>query len=322
MPSTSPPIRRRARPSRPGASRSTSGSRSRPSLRSTSQLVRSPKSEVSHTADFGLRTSDFGLRTAMIDPREVREHPERMREAIRRRKVDPQKADLDRWLVLDEQRRRLQGELDALNAEKNQLAQLGKRDPNAARARGQELRQRGRKLEVELAQITAEWQRILDWFPNWPDPQMPVGAGEEDNVEECAWIPGQGYLDQSQLGQNGHTAPLMPPLPPHAGGAEFTPQHHLDLGQRLGVIDVAQAAKFSGSRFAYLLGDLARLQFAIQRLLTDRLIADGFMPLIPPLLVRERALYGTSHFPEGRDQVYEIATEHVEEHGQLFLLGT
>src|SRR5438093_2930457 len=227
----------------------------------------------------------------MIDPRAVREHPERMREAIRRRKVDPRKADLDRWLVLDEQRRRIQGELDALNAEKNQLAQLGKRDPNAARARGQELRQRTRDLDEQLAAVTREWQTILNWFPNWPDPQMPLGEGEEDNVEECAWVPGQGYLDPSRLGKGSHTAPLMPSRPPHAGGAQFTPQHHLDIGQRLGGIDVAQAAKVSGSRFAYLLGHVAPLQFATQRPLTDRLLADGFTPLIPPLLGPERPRY-------------------------------
>ena len=245
-----------------------------------------------------------------------------MREAIRLRKVDPAHANLDRWLELDETRRRLQGELDALNAEKNKLAQLGKTDPSAARQRGQDLRQRTRALEEQQAAIAVEWQHLLDWFPNWPDPQMPRGSGEEDNVEECAWIPGRGYLDTSQLGTGTRSAQFMPQRPLYAGDAEFAPRHHLEIGQALGVIDTAQAAKVSGSRFAYLLGDLARMQFGIQRLLTDKLLEEQFTPLIPPLLVRERSLYGTSHFPEGRDQVYEIATEHVEEQSQLFLLGT
>src|SRR5207244_11513474 len=138
--------------------------------------------------------------------------------------------------------------------------------------------------------------------PNWPYPQSPRGTAEEANVEECAWIPGSGYVDQSQLGKGSHTAPLMPRLPPHAGGATFTPLHHLDIGQRLGDIDVVQAAKVSGSRFAYISGGVALLQFAIQRLLPDRLVADGFTPIIPPLLVRERSLSGTPHFPEGRAQ--------------------
>jgi seryl-tRNA synthetase len=244
-----------------------------------------------------------------------------MREVIRLRKVDPRKADLDRWLALDEQRRRLQSELDALNAERNQLAALGRTDPAAARARGQELRARTRELESELEATTQEWQSILDWFPNWPHPAMPVGESEADNVEECAWVPGRGYLDRSLLGKGAHTAPWMPQYPPHADRADFQPLHHADLGPRLG-IDTAQAAKVSGSRFTYIVGDMAVLQLAIQQLLIQKLLRDGFTPIVPPLLVRERALYGTSHFPEGRDQVYAIASHNVEEGAQLFLVGS
>jgi seryl-tRNA synthetase len=123
------------------------------------------------------------------------------------------------------------------------------------------------------------------------------------------------------LGKGAHTAPLMPAQPPHAGGVAFTPLPHWDLAPRIGV-DTVQAAKVSGSRFAYLVGNVALLQQAIQRLLTDKLVAEGFTPVIPPLLVRERALYGTSHFPEGRDQVYAIASEHFEEDSQLYLVGS
>jgi seryl-tRNA synthetase len=262
----------------------------------------------------------------MIDPREVRANPERMREAIRRRKVDPRKADLDRWLALDEQLRQARGKLDALNAEKNKLAQLGRTDPNAARQRGQELRAQSRELEELVATTEREWQGILDWFPNWPHPDMPHGEGEEDNLEECAWVPGEGYLPKDKLGRaesaTGGSAAHMPKKPVHADDKDFTAAHHADIGQRLGGVDTAQGAKVSGSRFAYILGDVARMQYAIQQLLTGRLMEEGFMPIVPPLLVRERSLYGTSHFPEGREQVYEIASHNVEEGATLFLLGT
>jgi seryl-tRNA synthetase len=108
----------------------------------------------------------------------------------------------------------------------------------------------------------------------------------------------------------------------HAEGDAFEPLHYAELGERLGGIDTLQGGKVSGSRFAYLLGDIALMQFAIQRVLTDELIRRGYTPIIPPLLVRERSLYGTSHFPEGRDQVYEIKTENVEEPLPLFLVGS
>src|SRR5262249_43248471 len=156
-----------------------------------------------------------------------------------------------------------------LNAEKNKLAQLGRQNPEAARARGQEIRQASRAIEDELGPVTQEWQSILDWFPNWPHPDMPPGDGPDDNVEECAWIPGRGYVETSALGKGSHTAPLMPRQPPHADDADFRPLPYWDLAPPIGG-DTAQAAKVSGSRFTYLIGDIALLQLAIQRILMDK----------------------------------------------------
>ena len=258
----------------------------------------------------------------MIDVKEIRANPERMREAIQLRKIDPTRADLDRWLELDEQKRHLQALLEQLNAEKNRLAQLGKVDSAAARRTGQEIRQQARVLDEQLALVTKEWQNILDWFPNWPDPEMPRGDGEDDNVEECVWIPGVGYVDPDRLGKGAHTAPLMPQHPPHADDPDFRPLHYADLGQKIGGVDTAQGARVSGSRFAYILGHVALMQIALQQLLADKLLGEGLQPIIPPLLVRERSLYGTSHFPEGRDQVYEIKSYNVEEGHPLFLVGS
>jgi seryl-tRNA synthetase len=245
-----------------------------------------------------------------------------MREAIRKRHVNPEKANLDRWLELDGQKRGLETAQVELNTERNQLARLGRTDPAAARERGQELRRRGREMEEQLTATSAEWQTILDWFPNWPEPGMPEGESEEDNREEKAWLPGHGYLPASDLGTGTSAASFMPAAPIHADAPDFTALHHLELGTRLGGIDVEQAARVSGSRFSYLTGGVALLRMALHRVLIDKLLAEGFQPIIPPLLVRERALYGTSHFPEGRDQVYAIESGNVEEHAQLFLVGS
>ena len=209
-----------------------------------------------------------------------------------------------------------------MNTERKQLARLGRTDPDAARQQGQELRQRVDDLEERLRTITMEWREILDWFPNWPEAGMPDGSGEEDNREEEVWIPDRGYLEESQLGVGSSSAHFMPDMPVHAGQTDVTPLHHVDLGQRLGGIDVEQAARVSGSRFAYLLGNLALLQLGLHWLLTEKLLAEGFQPIVPPLLVREPVLYGTSHFPEGRDQVYAIETQNVEDQAQLFLVGS
>jgi seryl-tRNA synthetase len=258
----------------------------------------------------------------MLDPKSIRQDPDRLRDIVRHRNVDPQKADVDGWLALDEQRRELQTRIDALNSEKKKTAALGKSDPNAAREKGQALRIELRDLEDQLSEITRRWQSHLEWFPNWIDPEMPVGQSEDDNIEEAIWIPGTGYVDRSGLGKGSDGRRHMPTSPIHAGGASFDPLHYTELGERLGGIDTLQGGKVSGSRFAYILGDIALMQRAIQRLLSDELIRRGYTLIIPPLLVRERSLYGTSHFPEGRDQVYEIKTDNVEEPLPLFLVGS
>ncbi len=257
----------------------------------------------------------------MIDVKRIRANPEALREAGRLRKVDPQQADVDRWLELDGQRRKLQVEIDGVNGEKKKLARLGKTDPEAARQKGQELREKGRKLEEEVAEIGAEWQRIMDWFPNWPHPDMPPGESEADNPEEKVWLPGTGYLDASELGIGDHSAAAMPKRPPHADGGEFEPIEHAEIGAKLGM-ETLQASQVSGSRFAYVKGDAALMQYGLQQLLAGELLRRGYEMMVPPLLVRERSLYGTSHFPEGRDQVYAIKTDNVEEPLPLFLVGS
>lgn len=258
----------------------------------------------------------------MIDPKLLRAEPEAMRQAVQRRKVDPQKADVDAWLRLDEERRQLQGQIDGLNAQKKELARLGRSDPDAARAKGQQLRQQGQEMERRMGELSARWQEILDWMPNWPHADMPEGAGEADNLEEKAWVPGRGYLDASLLGRGETSAQSMPQRPLHAPEGDWPAVHHAELGTALGGVDTLQAAQVSGSRFAYLRGDVARMQYALNRLLCDELLKRGYEMMVPPLLVRERALYGTSHFPEQRDQVYAITRENVEDGAQLFLVGS
>jgi seryl-tRNA synthetase len=97
---------------------------------------------------------------------------------------------------------------------------------------------------------------------------------------------------------------------------DFEPVDHLDLGQRHGWIEMEAAANTSGSRFAYLLGDLVLLELALVRFALELLRGVGFTPAIPPVLVREKALFGTGFFPGEREMIYEIPRD------ELFLVGT
>ena len=97
---------------------------------------------------------------------------------------------------------------------------------------------------------------------------------------------------------------------------DFEPLDHLELAQRHGWIEMEAAAEASGSRFAYLLGDLVMLEFALVRFAMETLRAEGFEPAIPPVLVREHALFGTGFFPGEREMIYEVPRD------ELFLVGT
>ncbi len=127
-------------------------------------------------------------------------------------------------------------------------------------------------------------------MPNLPDPDAPDGETEEDNVT---------------LREVGDRREL-----------DFEPLDHLDLGQRHGWIEMEAAASASGSRFAYLLGDLVMMELALVRFAMERVRAEGFEPTVPPVLVREQALYGTGYFPGEREMIYEIPRD------ELFLVGT
>src|SRR3954467_13964809 len=102
----------------------------------------------------------------MIDARLARQHPDVVKQNVRLRKVDPVKADIDKWLQLDERRREIQTLINDLNADRKRVAEVGKANPDAARAAGQELRDKSRALETELADVTAAWTEIMEWFPN------------------------------------------------------------------------------------------------------------------------------------------------------------
>jgi seryl-tRNA synthetase len=189
---------------------------------------------------------------------------------------------VDELLVLDEQRRKLLPQIDELRSRRKK----GGGDPEEARA----LRDEVKRLEQELAAVHAEIERLLASLPNLPDPSAPDGDSEEDaEVVRVVGTPSQ---------------------------FDFEPRDHLDLGIALGVIDTESAARASGSRFAYLKGDLVRVEFALVQFALATLEPEGFVPVVPPVLVREEPLFWTGFLPTDRAQIYEIAND------DLFLIGT
>lgn len=263
----------------------------------------------------------------MIDVKLIRENPNYIKEIVKRR-GNIEKADIDKWLKIDKKRRELIFQQDSLNEERNRLASRKDLDNSEIhRQEAKELKINLKVIDEEIRNLTNEWQQILDWIPNIPFNQdennMPYGESDADNIILKAWTPNTGYiLDLEGKKARGTSEGYMDSFPLHADNTNFSPMLHLELGNMLGYIDSEQAGKVSGSRFTYLVGDLVLLQYAIQRFVLDELLRRGFTLIVPPILVKERALYGSSHFPEGRDQIYAIKNDNVEDGNNLYLLGS
>ncbi len=244
----------------------------------------------------------------MLDIKFIREHPEEVEKNL---KFRGSKISLSEVLTIDKKHRELLLQVESLRAERNQVP-AGKPTPDqleALKIKKDQLK----KLEEEMTAAEKELLDKLSRLPNMSSPDMPEGKGDPDHIELAVWLPESGYLEKNKLGKGANATQYMP---------KKVGKHHVDLGKDLDIIDIEQSAITSGSRFAYLKGDAALLQYALFELLKTKLIAEGFEPMIVPVLVKEQVLFGTSHFPEGRDQVYEIKTEFVENNSQLFLVGS
>ncbi len=169
-------------------------------------------------------------------------------------------------------------------------------------------------LETNLTDLKNKLDVLIPQIPNIVSDEMPVGKTEHDNLVIKVWNPGTGYVEIKE--------PLKYDDVSYAPKENFKHKDHIDLGTTLDVIDIEQSGKVSGSRFCYLKNEAVLIQDAISSILKNELVNRGFIPMIPPLLVKERSLFGTSHFPEGRSQVYEIKSENVEEGNSLFLVGS
>jgi seryl-tRNA synthetase len=229
----------------------------------------------------------------MLDLKLIRSDPERVKVALARRGAA---AQVDELLALDARRRELLPRIEGAQAERKtiskQIGEAKQRGEDAAEqmAAVAELKQAIESGKAELEQVDADLQRVATALPNLPDPDAPEGMTEEDAVV---------------LREEGE--------PP---SFDFEPRDHLDICTDLGLIDMEAGARVSGSRFAYIKGDLVLLELALVRFALDLVREEGHEPVVPPVLVREEALVGTGFLPGDRDQIYEVPKD------ELFLVGT
>ncbi len=221
----------------------------------------------------------------MLDLRAIRRDPDAVRAALARRR-DGSDERLGEALALDARRRELLPEVEGLRARQNEASQAIARakqeggDAADAIAEMQEVSRRAKALSEELSAVEAKLEEVMALIPNLPDPS----AADEDTVLREDGERREGSRD------------------------------HLELAGPL--IDMEAAARVSGSRFAYLKGDMVLLELALVRWGMEVVMGHGFEPVIPPVLVREAALFGTGMWPDTEQQIYRLADD------ELFLAGT
>jgi seryl-tRNA synthetase len=228
----------------------------------------------------------------MLDIKLIREDPEPFRVALARRDLAER---VDELLAADERRRALTQRVEELRAEQNRASKaIGGAtgdDKQALIEQVSSVSAQIKDAEPQLADADAALQALLAATPNLPHESAPDGWTEDDAVE---------------IKRNHDEPPTF----------DFEVRDHVALGESLGVLDVERAVRTSGSRFVYLLGDIVLLQFALMRNAMDILIEEGLTPVIPPVLVREEAMYGTGFLPSDQVNIYRTDED------ELYLVGT
>ena len=227
----------------------------------------------------------------MIDPQLLRNDPETIKRSQRARGNDESTVDLA--IAADEAKRAALSEFETLRAEQNQFGKqvkaASKEEKPALIARAQQLAAEVKAAEARSREAEAAFEAAASRIENIVVEGVPSGG--EENFVTLREVGGVPTFD-------------------------FEPRDHLELGEMLDAIDMQRGAKVSGARFYFLKGVGARLELALMSLALDRALAAGFVPLIPPTLVKPEIMQGTGFLGEHADEVYHLPAQ------DLFLTGT
>jgi len=235
----------------------------------------------------------------MVDLKDLRENPEKYRRGAELKGVAVQ---IDDILRLDDERVKAQREFEKFRAEQNEAGKLVAKIKEASqkqaaitrladlKAKVKEAEERARSAEMELGPLVLQ-------VPQPPDSDVPVGKDASENVVLYRWGQPRKF--------------------------EFPLRSHIDLGEKLGILDFAAGARIAGSRSYFLKGAGAELHQAVLRMALDMMVHEkGFTPMIVPVLVREAAMRGTGFFPAGREQAYRVGEPNDQGDEIRFLTGT
>jgi seryl-tRNA synthetase len=220
----------------------------------------------------------------MIDINFIRENPEKVKKGVKAKQLDAKV--VDEVLAFDEKRRKLIIDVEELRKRRNEVAEEGK-----ASEEGKKIKTELKKLEPELKDVEEKYKRMMLQIPNLP----------ADDVKE-----GKNDTENEVIRKEGEPTKF-----------DFKASDHLELGEKLGLIDTVRAAKVSGTRFGYLKGDGVLLEFALVNFAFEILIKESFQPVIPPVLIKREAMEGMGYLEHGGEE-----DMYVLDKDGLILVGT
>ena len=241
----------------------------------------------------------------MLDIKYIQENKEKIKKAAKNKNID---IDIDLLLKIDDERRGLQTKIDELRAKRNELAKSAKggRPTDEQIKDGKEIKNKVSELEDSLFKINTDYENLMVKVPTIPSEDTPAGKDESGNVEIFKWGKPTKF--------------------------DFKLKSHIELAKDLDLFDLERGVKTAGYRGYYVKNEAVSLQMALMMFALEKLIQKGFMPMIPPTLVREFALFGSGYFSGKKfdpkvDEIYKIANEEIGANGKKnkedkFLVGT
>ncbi len=223
----------------------------------------------------------------MLDIKFVRQNLKIIEKELSKRGA---KINIVHLLDIDEKRRELISKIEKLREKQNKGSKKTAKPNEETVKEMKKIKKEITELNLLLTEKENEFQELMLKLPNISHPSVPFGPDESGNTVNYKWGEKPEF--------------------------KFKPKDHLEIGEKLGLIDVKRAAKISGSRFVLLKNEAVLLEFALIRFIMDLLVKKGFSLVIPPVLVKKEAMYGTGFFPAEENEYYKI------EGDDLYLAGT
>ena len=241
----------------------------------------------------------------MLNIRYIREHADKIKEAIVNKNIT---LDLAALFVLDDQRKEIQTKISETRAKRNELAKVGKKGrPTPEQIEeGKQLKFDIAKLEETGKKIDDDYMALMVKVPMIPSEDTPIGKDDRENMEVYRWGEPTKF--------------------------DFRPKSHIELGRDLDILDLERGAKVAGHRGYYVKNEAVALQMGLMMYAMRKLTVKGFLPMIPPTLIRGYALFGSGYFSgenydQDVDEIYKVANKEIDAAGNdqkegKFLVGT